>query len=251
MRLFWFALFVGFSVFIAAQLRPAAAQQSGVALADEGQRLAALLRVGRGVVSNNQGLIDDPAIGDKGLDSQAFIETVEAKYKELYGAAPLEEGLTPDQKRLTKAQLNSMAEVMRENQDLINAEGMGFKGFIPAVFARLVNERFVEKLNGEAKIKVTAPPHLVRNRKARPDAWESAVLTDKFESAQWPRGQPFFEEVSVDGSMTFRMLIPEYYADSCLSCHGGPTGEVDITGFPKEGGAEGDLAGAISILLRK
>ena len=43
---------------------------------NEGHRLAALLRVGRGVVSNNQDLINDPAIGDKGLDSQTFLDAV-------------------------------------------------------------------------------------------------------------------------------------------------------------------------------
>ena len=47
------------------------------------------------------------------------------------------------------------------------------------------------------------------------------------------------------------MLIPEYYSESCLSCHGETAGEVDITGFPKEGGKEGQLGGAISIILRE
>jgi hypothetical protein len=227
------------------------AQDSAVALSNEAERLAALLRVGRGVVSNNQDLINDPALGDKGLDSAAFIGTVQAKYKALYGTAPLDEGLTEDQRRLTEAQLAAMAEVIGENQELINAEGMAFKGFIPAVFARLVNERFVDKLGGDAKVKVTAPLDLVRNRKARPDDWETAVLTEKFASEDWPKGQAFFEEVSVDGAPAFRMLIPEYYSESCLSCHGGPKGDVDVTGFPKEGGSEGDLGGAISILLKK
>jgi hypothetical protein len=45
------------------------------------------------------------------------------------------------------------------------------------------------------------------------------------------------------------MLFPEYYAESCLSCHGEPKGEIDVTGYPKEGGKMGDLGGAISIVL--
>ena len=248
---FWPILLVSCSLLIAAKPDPIAAQQSLAALADEGQRLASLLRVGRGVISNNQDLINDPTIGDKGLSSAAFMKAVEANYIELHGTAPLEEGLSPEQIRLTEAQLASMSEVMDEHQDLINSEGMAFKGFIPAIFARLVNERFVSKLGDDAKVKVTAPLHLVRNRKARPDEWENAVLTDKFNNADWPKGDAFYEEISVDGSMTFRMLIPEYYGESCLSCHGGPKGEVDVTGFPKEGGAAGDLAGAISITLKK
>jgi len=43
--------------------------------------------------------------------------------------------------------------------------------------------------------------------------------------------------------------VPEYYGEACLACHGNPKGEVDITGHPKEGGALGDLGGAISITL--
>lgn len=96
------------------------------------------------MVSNNQDLINDPAPVDKSLDGETFIEIVEVQYTELYGAVPLEKRLTPEQKRLTMAQLAAMAEVISENQDLINAEGIGFKGLIPAVFARLVGGRFIE-----------------------------------------------------------------------------------------------------------
>jgi hypothetical protein len=45
------------------------------------------------------------------------------------------------------------------------------------------------------------------------------------------------------------MMTPDYYAASCLICHGSPKGETDITGYPKEGGKEGDLGGVISIVL--
>jgi len=46
-------------------------------------------------------------------------------------------------------------------------------------------------------------------------------------------------------------MMPEYYAGSCLSCHGSPKGETDITGYPKEGGKEGDLGAIISVTLFK
>lgn len=231
---------------------PAEAQQSEQALADEGHRLAALLRVGRSVVSANQGLINDPDIGDKGLDSDSFLAAVDTEFRRQFGNGPLEGDLTAEQRRLTEAQLAAMAEVLDENQDLINTQGLGFKGFIPAVFGRLVNERFADKVGEVARIKVTAPDELVRNRKARPDTWEAQILTDKLAHANWPRSQAYYEmlaDADSDGPV-FRMLIPEYYSESCLTCHGGPKGEVDVTGFPKEGGEAGDLAGAISILLK-
>ena len=49
----------------------------------------------------------------------------------------------------------------------------------------------------------------------------------------------------------FRVMVPEYYSASCLSCHGSPKGETDITGYPKEGGHENDLGGVISLTLYK
>ena len=221
------------------------------ALANEGERLAALLRAGRGVVSANQDLINDSDIGDKGLDSGRFLALVDARYRETNGAGPLDGDLTAHQRAITEAQLAAMAEGVDENQELINTQGMGFKGFIPAVFARLVNERFDESVGDAVRVKVTAPHELVRNRRARPDDWEDAVIEEKFKSGDWLRGDAFFEEISDANGTTFRMLIPEYYDESCLTCHGSPAGEVDITGFPKEGRAEGDLAGAISITLRQ
>jgi hypothetical protein len=37
------------------------------------------------------------------------------------------------------------------------------------------------------------------------------------------------------------------YTKDCLTCHGSPVGQIDISGYPKEGAEEGDLAGAISV----
>ncbi|MGB3313171.1 MAG: hypothetical protein WBB85_02070 [Albidovulum sp.] len=69
---------------------------------------------------------------------------------------------------------------MDESQDVINADDWAFKGHIPMVFARLVNERFAEKAATEATVKVTAAKHLVRNRMARPDTWENKAIEGKF-----------------------------------------------------------------------
>ena len=46
-----------------------------------------------------------------------------------------------------------------------------------------------------------------------------------------------------------RVLLPLFYNRQCLACHGNPKGEVDISGYEKEGFKEGDLGGAISIVL--
>ena len=214
-----------------------------------GNRLAAVLRAGRSVISNSQDLINDPSTQDKGLSGQAVQEQVLQAYLEANGEPPLTADLSDKERRMTETQLAAMVEVIDENQTIINAEGIEFKGFIPAIFARLVNEKFAEEMSSEARVKVTAPKDLVRNRMARPDGWENQVIEEKFRKGDWPIGEAFYEQTTVDGKPAFRMLIPEYYSDSCLACHGSPAGETDVTGFPKEGGSLGDLAGAISITL--
>ena len=55
-------------------------------------------------------------------------------------------------------QMDAIAEVMDVHQETINRQGVGFKGFIPAVFGRLVNKAFGRRAAGIAEIKVTAPP---------------------------------------------------------------------------------------------
>lgn len=211
--------------------------------------LAELLRSARSVISQNQGAINDPALGDKGLTGEHVLTDTLAAYGERTGEDPNAIDASTREGRLLRAQMQAIDEVMDDNQGTINAAGVGFKGFIPAVFARLVNERFEQLVGDDALVKVTAPETLIRNRKARPDAWEAAVINDKFSAPDWPKGDTFSEVTSVEDRSAFRLIVPEYYQESCLACHGEPAGEMDITGYPKEGGHEGDLGAAISIIL--
>lgn len=216
-----------------------------------GTRLAELLRAGRSIVSNYQMLINDPTISDKGLDSARFVEEAVSLYTERRGSEPLSGDLSERDRRLIEAQLDAMREVLDEHQDDINREGIGFKGFVPAIFARLINEKFADKVGTEARVRVTAPEQLVRNRKSLPDAWENQIIQSVFSDPKRERNAAYMEVTEVDGRTAFRMLLPEYYTDSCLTCHGEPKGEIDVTGYPKEGGKAGDLGGAISIVLFK
>jgi Protein of unknown function (DUF3365) len=222
---------------------PAADEDSAIA-----QSLAQMLRSARTVISDSQAKIDDPAVGDKGLTGRIVLDLAIQKYKATTGVDPTSIDPKTRQGMLLQAMMDAIVEVMDENQSQINAKGTGFKGFIPAVFARLVDEAFARRAKGEAEIKVTAPLNLVRNRKARPDAWEAEVISTKLLQADWPRGQPFSATVQ-DGHPAFRVMVPEYYAESCLACHGTPKGEMDKTGYPKEGGKIGDLGAVISITL--
>ncbi len=211
--------------------------------------LADLLRAARAVISAKQELINDPTVGDKGLTGDAVLAETIARFTESTGIDPT--AVDPDSRmgELFQAQMAAIQEVMDEAQASINQPSVGFKGFVPAIFARMVNERFEEKVGDRAQIKVTAPAALVRNRMARPDDWESQHIEKQLLSPDWPEGQVFSTAAPSGGRDAFRMLVPEYYTAGCLTCHGEPQGEIDVTGYPKEGGKLGDLGGVISITL--
>jgi hypothetical protein len=213
--------------------------------------LADMLRAARQVISSNQGRINDPNIGDKGLSGQVVLQQAVEIYKKSTGTDPASIDPASRHGRLLHAQMDAIVEATDANQATINAKGVGFKAFIPAVFARLVNEAFGNRAKDEAQIKVTAPEQLVRNRKSRPDEWEGDVIRSKLLQPDWPRGQAYAHDATANGRSAYRMMMPEYYASSCLSCHGSPKGETDITGYPKEGGKEGDLGAIISVTLFK
>ncbi|MGK9235186.1 DUF3365 domain-containing protein [Inquilinus limosus] len=216
---------------------------------DTALSLAEFLGSARVVISGQQSRINDPALGDKGLTGDAVVEQAAQAMAKATGTDPRKLDPGSEKGRLLAAMARAVKEVVDANQALINQKGVGFKGFVPAVFARLVTEQFRRDESGRAEIKVTAPPELVRNRKASPDAFETEVIRSKFQSPGWTRGGIYAETATVAGRPATRVLMPEYYGADCLVCHGSPKGEIDITGYPKEGASLGDLGGVISITL--
>jgi hypothetical protein len=211
--------------------------------------LAAMLRASMAVISSKQGEINDPGVGKKGLDGKSVLAESVKLYRQQTGHDPDSIDAKSRHGRLLRALMDAITEVMNKNQSMLNVNGIAFKGFIPPVFARLVDEEFGMRARGEAEIKNTAPPSLVRNRQARPDAWETDVMASQFFSSDWPNGKPFSATVQTKERSAFRMMVPGYYTQPCLSCHGEPKGQLDVTGYPKEGGKLGDLGAAISITL--
>ena len=235
---------IGLHLLIGSGPAMATAEEEEIAL-----NLANLLRAGRAVIAAKQDLINDPAIGDKGLSSEVVLAETIARFEESTGIDPTAVDPASPMGQLFRAQMAAIEEVMDEAQGSINQPDVGFKGFVPAIFARLVNERFKEKVGDRAEIKVTAPAALVRNRKALPDPWESEHIERQLLTPDWPEGQVFATAAPSGGRDAFRVLVPEYYSAGCLTCHGEPQGEIDVTGYPKEGGKLGDLGGVISITL--
>ena len=211
--------------------------------------LATMLQSARSVIANNQKLINDASLSDKGLTGPIVLAKALENFRKAKGTAIRDISLTSRRGRLLKAQMAAIERVMQENQATINEPGLGFKGFVPAVFARLVNEEFQSSMGHEVEIKVTARPEYIRNRKAYPDAWEIEAIRGKLMASGWKRGKVYSVAAKKRSRDAFRVLVPEYYGKGCLACHGEPKGALDITGYPKEGGKLGELGGVISVTL--
>ena len=151
------------------------------------------------------------------------------------------EGAKPMLAKLTSL----MQKAVQDVQENINKKGIGFKGFIPATFGTQVAARF-SKESG-LKLRQIGPPDIYRrNPDNKPDEQETAALLTIQKSH--PRvGDHVIAQQLPDKSV--RVLLPLFYTKACLACHGKPKGEVDISGYEKEGFKEGDLGGLISVIL--
>ena len=139
---------------LAVSLASAAAAVAAAAPADEdaaiAQRLAEMLRDARTVVSNNQDLINNPTLGDKHLTGRVVLDQTVDGYRKATGSDPVASDPSSRQGRLLRAMMAAIGAVTDDNQPTINEKGTAFKGFIPAVFARLVSEDFNQRAKGEA-----------------------------------------------------------------------------------------------------
>ena len=207
------------------------------------QHLAMLLNVGRLIIERNQPLINDARKGDKGFTPEVFEhEVVDEFVRQTHiDLKNLPSHLPSLAKELLPQLLQSSKEVVADAQLVINQRGIGYKNFVPATFGSQAARKFSNR--SHVKIKQTALNP--RNLKNTPDAYEENVLK---RLATQPALDTSIMEWN-DNEQTLRALTPIYYSQDCLACHGEPRGILDISGYPREGAKEGDLAGAISIQI--
>jgi hypothetical protein len=213
---------------------------------DEGELaglLIALLKAGRAVVSEHQPLINDASKGEKGFTDKFVVSQIIDKFK-TKTRVDLSHPSGIPQSEILLAMLESEREIVLEAQPVINKQGIAFKGFIPSTFTRKVGQKFFTKTG--IKIKLTGTDYRFPGNK--PDDFEAEVLR-MFSDPRHPKGQQYAKVTTLSGRSVVRVMDPEYAAATCLMCHGGPKGERDITGSKKEGLKEGDLAGAISVVM--
>jgi general secretion pathway protein A len=207
------------------------------------RHLATLLNVGRLIVDRNQTLINDPRKGDKGFTPEVFEhEVVDEFIRQTHiDLKHLPSDLPALAKELLPVLLQSSKEVVADAQLVINQRGIGYKNFIPATFG----SQAARKFSNRSQVKIKQTTLNPRNLKNTPDAYEETVLK---RLATQPASETSIVDW-IDNETTLRAVTPLYYSHDCLACHGNPRGILDISGYPREGAKEGDLAGAISIQI--
>lgn len=208
--------------------------------------LAKLLKAGRLVIEQNQLLIDDQHKGDKGFTPEVFEQQLVQEFRQQTGLDLSKIQSTPASitvpslaKELLPAFVLASKEVVRDAQVVINQRGIGYKNFIPATYGSQASARFSKQSRVRLKQTTLQP----RNPKNEPDDYEASVL--KWLSGR-PKAEAYVSELT-DQGQTLRVVMPIYYTPACLTCHGEPKGDLDISGYPKEGHHDGDLAGAITV----
>lgn len=216
---------------------------------ETGRLLAILLDSGRGVLAANQPLINDASKGDKGFTADVFEKQLQEKFKSRSGVdlTNLAGASVPERaKKLLPELVEASKQTVTKSQATINKAGVGYKGFTPAHFGTQAAAAFSDKTG--VYLKQTTTDALLRNPKNKADDYEASVL-NKFADASYPRQGDKIIGEGVENGKSFRVMLPLFYAKGCLTCHGEPKGETDISGYKKEGAKERDLGGAISVKL--
>lgn len=210
--------------------------------------LAILFDSGRVVVGMNQELINDASKGDKGFTPDVFEKQLRAVFEQRTGINLSDSnGKIPDIARpLLDRLLEESKKTIDSYQTPINISGLRYKGLIPATFGTETASRF-QSWSG-IYLRQIAPERFLRNKKNQPDKYEAEVLKALAEQASTSgESRPNWDVT--DSGKTLRLVLPLYYSKACLDCHGEPKGVRDISGYPREGGKEGELGGAISVKL--
>jgi len=112
---------------------------------------------------------------------------------------------------------------------------------VPVVMAWSIAREYASQNQVEFKTPSPSP----RNPKNYPDEFERAAME---EFSRNPALEEIFERQSMNGEDVARFIVPIRIEKDCLECHGGPKGELDPFGHPKEGYKVGDLRAAFSVM---
>ena len=150
-----------------------------------------------------------------------------------------------EEARTFAREMDAVWQFMDNQQNVINTSSDGtyeFKGLHCSVVGKSVGRLFSAGSDYAIRYTNFNP----RSEQDIPDDFETKAL-DAFYADR--SVQEYYGVASFDGENRFRYLQALEVDNSCLECHGEPTGEIDITGHAKEGWTLESVGGAISIVI--
>jgi general secretion pathway protein A len=200
------------------------------------QRLAKAVIAARMIIFAYAGKIVDPKLGDKGFSGEVF----ETQWRNALENDMLD--ATPTQKRLYEKLIWAGRQVIDNNQERINTQGVGWKNFLPAKWEREMGQVFTARTG----IVIKQPGRAYRSPMNAPDETERAALVH-YVKAPRDENRPRTSTEQWGKQAVYRHMEPIRLLSPCLPCHGKPKGELDIVNFEKDGLEAGDVIGLMSV----
>lgn len=155
------------------------------------------------------------------------------------------ESMLIEESRMLVTEMDAVWDFISINQDTINHTLDGsyeYKGLHCAIAGKSVAAFFSQ--NSDYAIRFTnIEPRNIHNA---PDPYETAAL---MQFAEHPEQSEYYRFVDDENGSVFRYVSAMKVTENCVECHGQPKGELDPTGYEKEGWRTGDLAGAVSVVV--
>ena len=150
-----------------------------------------------------------------------------------------------EKSRVLVTEMDAVWDFVSLNQNVINYTAAGdydYKGLHCAIAGKSVAALFSEKSDYSIRFTNLNP----RNIYNAPDAYEAAAIEGFLADGDVDEAWGYQTE---DGQQVFRYVRAMDVSADCIECHGEPAGEIDPTGYPKEGWKTGDVAGAVSVVV--
>jgi HAMP domain-containing protein len=143
-------------------------------------------------------------------------------------------------------QMGAVWDFMSSNQDRLDLSAYSddgeYFGLNCAIAGRSIGQLFTGRSDYVTRYVNFGP----RNKSDEPDSFESEALDAFYADGSLTE---YCSIADYRGEEVFRYLAPMRVNKNCLECHGEPVGEIDKTGFAREGWLEGEVGGAISIVI--
>lgn len=150
-----------------------------------------------------------------------------------------------EKSRVLVSEMDAVWEFVSINQDTINYTSDGvydYKGLHCAIAGKSVAALFSRGSSYSMRFTNLNP----RNAHNDPDDYEADALRTFMDNPHITERYGFSQ---MDDRSVFRYVSVMQVSSDCVDCHGTPAGEMDVTGYPKEGWETGDIAGAVSVVV--